>query len=92
MCHPISGIAHLISFLSLAPSACAGLADIRLLFGRTAAVGTSHVLFLLGLGAYLVWAAGGALFLGASTEGDAIEYDIVYVVACEFVHFRGEVF
>ena len=63
----------------------AGLADVCLLFGRTATMSPSHVLFFC-LGAHFLGAVGGAFFLGTASEGDAVENDIIYVVTCKLIH------
>ena len=62
-----------------------GLAYVGFFLGRAAAMRASDVLLLLGLGAHL---AIGRCFLlfGPSSECDAIEDDIFYVVASEIVH------
>ena len=59
----------------------AGLADVGFLLSRTAAVGTGDVLFLFGLRPNFIVRVGGLFFCASASEGDAIENDIVYVVA-----------
>ena len=61
--------------------------DIGLLLGRTATVGTSDILLLLGLGLYLLCLARILLLLRTSTEGNtSTHYDGIYVVSTKHVH------
>ena len=62
-----------------------GLADVGFFLGRTAAVGSCHVFLLLCLGAYFP-VRRCAFLLWSSTEGNAVEDDIIYVVACKLAH------
>lgn len=57
-------------------------ADVGLLLGCTTAMGTGNILFLLGLGLYLVLSPRVTLLLGAATESYASAHDYsVYVVS-----------
>ena len=61
--------------------------DIGFLLGRTTTMSTCDILFLLGLGLYLLWLAGILLPFRTTLEGNAsTHYDGVYVVSSKHVH------
>ena len=61
--------------------------DVGLLLGRTAAMGTSDVLLLLGLGLHLGLLTGIGFALWPSLEGDATSSDnCIYIVSTKHVH------
>ena len=62
-------------------------ADVGLLLGRAAAMGTGDVLFLLGLGLHLCLLTGIGFPLGTTLEGYATSRDYcIYIVSTKHVH------
>ena len=64
--------------------------DIGLLFGRTATMGTSDVLLLLGLGLHLGLLTRIGFALRTTLEGDATSRDdCIYIVSTKHVHISN---